>query len=144
MRELKHKKHITKGICAALRCNNRCGNRTLCSTHRSQLCRQRDAVRYAYNNMRNRARRKNIPCTITLEQFRLWCHKVTYIGFKGRSPEGWTIDRKYNDVGYHIDNIQAMQNQDNVKKYFTYDWRTKQVYQLVYPETASITADLPF
>jgi hypothetical protein len=96
-----------------------------CSTCRSRKCRKADPVRYAFNNIRNRAKQRNILFTITLEQFRTWCHKVKYIGLKGRSSESYTIDRKHNDLGYHLDNIQVMTNRENVKKYFMYDWRTK-------------------
>jgi hypothetical protein len=86
-----------------------------------------DPVRYAYNNLRTHAKERDIICTITLVQFRKWCSKVKYIGFSGRSAESYTIDRIHNDLGYHIDNIQVMKKRENVKKYFYYDWREKQV-----------------
>jgi hypothetical protein len=124
VKPLTFKKNKVKGQCAVAYCTRRTPH-TLCSTHRSQKCRQSDPVRYAFNNLRNRARQRGIVFTITLEQFREWCHKVQYIGLKGRTPESYTIDRRHNDVGYHIDNIQIMTNQDNVKKYFSYDYRTK-------------------
>jgi hypothetical protein len=65
--------------------------------------------------------------TITLQEFRDWCSKVQYIGFSGRSSESYTIDRRYNDIGYHIDNIQVMTKGENIKKYFFYDYRNKSI-----------------
>lgn len=131
MKELKYKERPIKGICNVKFCKRKTHGRSLCSTHRSQKVRMIDPVRYAFNNIRNRARQRNILFTITLEQFRFWCHKVKVIGFgPGRSSESYSIDRIHNDLGYHADNIQVLKKKDNVKKYFSYDWRTKQAYMM--------------
>jgi hypothetical protein len=120
------KKHLIKGICQAKYCNNKCVGK-LCSTHRSQKCRESDPVRYSYNNLRNNSKRRNIPCTITLDEYREFCTGVKYIGFSGRASESLTIDRKKNWLGYTKDNIQVMKKGLNVKKYFYYDWQFKTV-----------------
>lgn len=115
--------------CHTARCRNRVKHGNHCSTCRSRKTRQADPVKYAYYNLRNRAKQRNIAFTITLEDFRTWCHKVNYIGFaRGRSAESFSIDRKYNDIGYHIDNIQVMAKGENVKKYFSYDYRSRTAY----------------
>jgi len=119
------KQNIQPGVCAAKFCRNKTPF-TLCSTCRSKKAREKDPVKYAFNALKNNAKRRNIPFTITLEQFREWCVKVQYIGFKGRSANSYTIDRRYNDIGYHIDNIQVMTKSDNIKKYFFYDYRNRQ------------------
>lgn len=118
-----------------------CRNKTIskhCSTCRSRVCRANDPVRSAFNNLKNNAKKRDILFTITIIQFREWCCKVTYIGFAGRNAESFTIDRKHNDCGYHIDNIKVMTKSANVKKYFSYDYRTKQV---MYETAQSITID---
>lgn len=130
MKPLAFKKHIIPGVCAVSRCTRKTHGRALCSTHRSQKCRLQDPVKYAWQNLKTNAKRRNIPFTITLEQFRQWCHRVTYIGFSGRSADSWTVDRIHNDIGYHIDNIQVLQNKNNIKKYFTYDWRSRTVIEI--------------
>ena len=107
-------------------CRNKT-NSTYCSTCRSKKSRERDLVKYAFTSLRNNAKRRGIIFTITLEQFKTFCSKVNYIGFAGRSSENYTIDRIHNDIGYHIDNIQVMEKGKNVKKYFYYDYREKQV-----------------
>lgn len=115
----------------------------MCSTCRSRKCRQTDPVKYAFNNLVNHAKERGIICTITLDQFRVWCRKVKYIGFTGRSADSYTIDRRHCDIGYHIDNIQVMTNIKNVKKFFTYDWRTKTVVSWA-ANTQEVKEDLPF
>ena len=112
--------------CSTPYCRNKT-NSTYCSTCRSKKARAADKVKYAFTSLRNNAKRRGIIFTITLEQFKAFCSKVNYIGFAGRSSESYTIDRIHNDIGYHIDNIQVMEKGKNVKKYFYYDWREKQV-----------------
>ena len=142
MKPLEYKTVHKSGICTVRFCNNKTKG-SLCSTCRCRKSRIEDPVRYAYNNLKNRANQRSVLFTITLEQFRDWCTKVTYIGFAGRSSESYTIDRKHNDVGYHIDNIQVMTKRNNIKKYFSYDWRNKKAVVLEYPE-GQIPEDLPF
>jgi hypothetical protein len=123
MKPLTFRKNIKKGFCSVAFCKNKCKGK-ICSTCRCRKSRIEDPVRYAFNNLRNRAKQRGLLFTITLEQFRGWCSKVKYIGFAGRSSESYTIDRKHNDLGYHIDNIQVMTKGKNITKYFSYDYRT--------------------
>lgn len=124
MKPLTIKASPKKGECFAKGCTNKCTT-TLCNTCRSRKARQSDLVKYAFTNLKNNAKRRCVLFTITLDQFRKWCSKVSYIGFSGRSSESFTIDRKHNDIGYHIDNIQVMTKRDNIVKFFSYDYRSK-------------------
>jgi adenine specific DNA methylase Mod len=145
MKPLTLKKNPKPGRCSVMRCNNKCkGRAKMCNTCRSRKCRQGDPVRYAYNNLIAHAKERGILCTITLDEFREFCHKVKYIGFTGRSAESYTIDRRHCDIGYHIDNIQVMANSNNVKKFFTYDWRTKTVVAWANNQHTNQNQDLPF
>lgn len=117
MQPLQYKKYITPGFCSVRKCHNRCAGK-LCSTHRSTKSRLADPVRYAFNNLRNRAKQRNKLFTITLDQFREWCYKYEYIDYKGIKSESYTVDRIYEDLGYHADNIQPKQKGDNIRKYF--------------------------
>lgn len=116
------------GVCANAGCRNKVnGGITLCSTCRSQKSRLADPVKYAYYNLKNRAKQRNIVFTITIQQFREFCHKTRYMAGKGRTADSYTIDRKHEDIGYHADNIQVLAKKDNVVKYYlNYDWRTKE------------------
>ena len=144
MKPLEYKTHTIKGLCEVKGCRNETGGRKLCASCRSRKARLADPVRYAFNNLRNRAQQRGVLFTITLDQFRDWCSKVTYIGFAGRSAESYTIDRKHNDVGYHIDNIQVMTKRDNILKFFTYDYRSKTAVVGTMPMKTEEPEDLPF
>jgi adenine specific DNA methylase Mod len=143
MKPLTYKKNTKPGQCIVARCTNKTKGRKMCNTCRSRKCRQGDPVRYAFNNLVNHAKERGILCTITLDQFRVFCRKVKYIGFTGRSADSYTLDRRHCDLGYHIDNLQVMTNIDNVKKYFTYDWRTKTVVAWA-ANTQQTQTDNPF
>lgn len=140
MKPLVFKVNITPGRCAVSGCTNKCSGK-MCNTCRCRQSRINDPVRYAFNNLRNRAKQRGVIFTITLDQFRDWCTKVIYIGFAGRSSESYTIDRRYNDIGYHIDNIQVMTKGKNIKKYFSYDYRSKRAIVLT---DKPAEEDLPF
>jgi hypothetical protein len=81
---------------------------SLCKTCQSRKWRKDNPVRSAWLNLRNNAKRRGVLFTITFEQFEKWCVKVKYIGFAGRNSDSFTIDRRHNGIGYHIDNIQVM------------------------------------
>jgi hypothetical protein len=101
-------------------------------------------VKYAFINLRNNAKRRGVLFTITLDQFREWCSKVQYIGFSGRSSESFTVDRRHNDIGYHLDNIQVLEKGKNVQKYFFYDYRSKQAVYGTSTAPIEVDEDLPF
>jgi hypothetical protein len=97
-----------------------------CSTCRSRKARQADQIKYAFITLRNNAKRRGIPFTLTLEDFKTFCVKTKYIAGKGRSSMSYTIDRIYNNIGYHVDNIQVLTKGDNVRKmHLNYDWEHK-------------------
>ena len=62
-------------------------------------------------------------------------------GYANGITPNYSIDRIHNDLGYHADNIQLMTNRDNVKKYFSYDWRAKTVHIMT---AESQTEEKPF
>lgn len=141
--ELKIMKQPVKGKCATAFCNRKPQGK-FCSSCRCRLSRIKDPVRYAYNNLKNRAKQRNVVFTITLEQFREFCVKTKYIAGKGKSADSYTIDRIHEDIGYHADNIQVLVKRDNIKKYFlNYDWRTKQA-MVWKPVDATPSEDDPF
>lgn len=137
-------------LCLTPYCKNRVPFKGHCTKCRSKKWREANPIKYSFYNLRGRARRDGIPFTITYEQFFDWSYKVGYVGMKkGRGANARSVDRRYNDIGYHIDNIQVMKKRDNVIKYFSYDFRLKKVavYELpgVVPnERSSISDDLPF
>lgn len=118
------------------------GKSPLCSTCRSAKTRAADPVRASWVARKNNAKRRGKPYEITLEEFRAWCVKVNYFGFKrGRAADSYTVDRIEETKGYTIDNIQPKQNADNVKKYVNYCYQSKSV---TISGPAAQVDDLPF
>lgn len=116
----------------------------MCSTCRARKTRQADPVRYAYNNLKNRAKQRGILFTITLQQFREFCIKTQYIDNKGRASESFTIDRIHDDIGYHADNIQVLTSRENILKYKRYDSIRKKAVDVTPVEPQFENEDLLF
>lgn len=113
--------------CSTEGCKNETKGRKLCSTCRSRKTRAADPERYAYNNVKNRARKADIPFTISIEYFRQFCYEYDYIDNKGRTSKSMTVDRIEEGrlPGYVEGNIQGLEKGLNVKKYFTYNRELK-------------------
>lgn len=77
-----------------------------CWKCRARMFKESQPATYVLNALRNRARKRKIPFTITLVQFREWCVATRYLELRGRNPDSATIDRIDHDKGYHIWNIQ--------------------------------------
>jgi hypothetical protein len=102
-------------------------DRKYCSTCRSQQSRQRNPIRYAYNNLKANAKRRGKEFTLTLSEFTYFCIQYDYIQGKGKTKTSFSIDRMENDKGYTKDNIRILTLSDNSKKgskTLYYDYRT--------------------
>jgi len=115
--------------CKTKTCKNRTSNKGYCSTCRSRKCREKDLIKYAWLNLKNRAKQRPKEFTITLEEFREWCKDNDFIPGRGDS-----VDRIKNHLGYHIWNIQKIPLIENIRKYYDHD-RWQPITQ---------TEDLPF
>jgi hypothetical protein len=85
----------------------------VCWKCHSRKLKQRHPATYVLNFLRNRARQRKIPFTITLVEFRQFCRETNYLELKGRTPEALSIDRKDHDKGYHLWNICVRNFQEN-------------------------------
>jgi hypothetical protein len=84
-----------------------------CWKCRSRLLKERHPHTYVLNQIRHSARKRKLPFTITLEQFRQFCTETRYLELKGKLPNSMTIDRiDWND-GYHIGNIRLLTHAEN-------------------------------
>lgn len=137
-----YKKNIVSGVCQRKGCSRKA--KTLCGSCYCKKKRVDDPELYAYNNLKNHAKARGIMFTISIDQFRKFCVKTNYIGLKGRSSEGLSIDRIHNDIGYHADNIQPKTNRENIQKFFEYDYQTKRVKIGEIVSAEINPSDLPF
>lgn len=94
-----------------------------CGTCRCRAWRKANPEKYAYNNIKNRAKQRGKLFTISFEYFLEFCYKYKYIQKKGRTASSLTADRKIEELGYVEGNLQAKPLKQNIKKY--YDWQTK-------------------
>lgn len=84
-----------------------------CWKCQSRLLKERHPETYVLNALRQRAKQRKVPFTISLAKFREWCRETGYLNGRGQSPNAATIDRKNHDEGYHIWNIQIASHAEN-------------------------------
>lgn len=95
--------------------------RTKCNTCRVRKYRQDHSHKYAYDTLRNNAKRRNVVFTITLEYFIEFCNATGYMEGKGILAGDLTIDRIKGHLGYEPGNIQVKTRTENVQKYYRGD-----------------------
>lgn len=93
--------------------NNTGRQLNLCWKCRSKLLLERHPATYVLNALRQKAKKRRVPLTITLAQFEQWCHDTGYLEKRGKDPSSATIDRINHDEGYHIWNIQILSHEEN-------------------------------
>ena len=63
--------------------------------------------------IRHSAKKRDLPFTITLAEFKDFCAKTGYLERRGNQPEDFTIDRiDWND-GYCIGNLRVLTHEEN-------------------------------
>ena len=63
--------------------------------------------------LRHSARKRKLPFTLTLPEFRKFCEETRYLERRGNEPESLTIDRINPNEGYHIWNIRVLTHEEN-------------------------------
>ena len=107
----------SKSLCTVKFCKGKCRkSRARCPKHESQYQKETNPTGYFHNLMRTNAKRRNVPFTLTLSEFRAFCNKTGYLRLKGRGVGFASIDRINPEEGYHKDNIQIVEFGDNVRK----------------------------
>lgn len=101
------KKSLSKK-CEIKYCRRIANHGRLCATCYARRWRLKNPIRYALNTLRANAKRRGKEFTITFKQFFEWPDVERYIQEKGQTPTSLSIDRKKNEHGYHIWNIQTI------------------------------------
>lgn len=118
-----------KGICIDKGCRNKAAKQNnSCHAHIKRRYAEKYPVKYAFQTLRNNAKRRGKEFTITLDQFREFCAKTKILLGRGIQKDSLHIDRIDESGGYSIDNIQVLTNSENVKKIRHYDYLTKTGY----------------
>lgn len=109
--------------CGATSCRNKTkGNGPLCETCRKRAWRKLNIAKDSYSNLKQSAKRRNIPFDLSLEEFIQFGRETTYFLGKGRRRDALSVDRINDDPekgyhGYRADNIQALQLGENSRKF---------------------------
>lgn len=132
--------------CETQNCNNKIIVGKKCSSCRCFETRKKDPEKYAYNNLKSNAKKRNIVFELTIEEFCQFCIETNYIIGKGKTKLSLTIDRKNNDIGYILSNLRVLTNSENSSKgtkKLEYDCERAKftVTKTIDPE---ITSDNPF
>lgn len=106
--------------------------------------RENNVLKAAYHNLRGNAKHRGKEFSLTLEEFEEFAIRTNYIGQKGKSKFGYTIDRIDQNEGYHAWNIQVLTNSENVKKYFDYTYNNGQMEFSFRPATVQQLEGVPF
>jgi hypothetical protein len=68
---------------------------------------------YVLNMLRHSARKRNLPFTLTLAEFKEFCDRTGYLTLRGHGKGYYTVDRIDSNRGYHADNIQMLEFLEN-------------------------------
>lgn len=103
--------------CCAYACRNEPIEKKdgLCHKHYARKRREEDPIGVRFNQFKGNARKRGKAFSITIEEFRGFCEETGYLT-KGRRGQNATIDRRDNDFGYHLWNIQILTNRQNASK----------------------------
>lgn len=112
MRELTpaEQRKRNQGLCITKFCRKPAKAGIHCHACHRRLWAEKNPLRYCFCNLRGNARRRKKDFTLTFEQF---CYKVTGTDYLNPERRGTTkyclsIDRRFNEYGYHCWNIRVI------------------------------------
>ena len=73
------------------------------------MFREKHPHAYVLNALRASARKRKLPFTITLAQFKEFCAKTGYMELRGHGAGFYTVDRIDSNKGYHANNIRILE-----------------------------------
>ena len=79
--------------------------------------RKLNPLRSAYLDLKSNAKRRGKKFEITFEYFKRFAKRCKVFNRRGILKDSYHIDRKKEDAGYVIGNLQMITNSENVKKY---------------------------
>lgn len=108
-----------KGLCAVKFCRGKKPKKgRICHKCRHRKHKLKDPISYAYNALRQNAKRRGHSFGITLEYFRGFCKETDYINKKGRHKTSLSIDRINPNLGYIEGNLRVLTLSDNASRKF--------------------------
>ena len=110
---------------------------------------EKHPMRYAFNTLRQNAKRRGKSFELTFEQFKEFAIATNYMAGRGIQKDSFHIDRINPEKGYSIDNIRVLTNSENVKrhqKYLKYEFGSdgQLKYSVESESSTNDLDDLPF
>lgn len=107
-----------------------------CQVCLNRRYRNKNKLKYAYSTLKNNAKRRGKDFDLSFEDFCKFAKEIEYIKRKGVKGTSIHIDRIDGSKGYTLNNIQALTNSENVKKYLKYVYDEKDRKMLFWNNTA--------
>lgn len=112
------KKKAERPPCGIRGCKNQSARgRAICSSHYIRQWRARNPIRYAYQALKDNAKRRRKPFSITYYDFMELIEHTAYMTHKGRRSYELHIDRIEEELGYIPGNLRVTTHSDNQDKY---------------------------
>jgi hypothetical protein len=108
---MKPKPKIWPRRCRTPRCRGRThktNHSPFCSKCASRRFAQKHPLKYAFKNLRNRAKQRGHAFQLTFEQYEKFARETGYAEQKGKTKYSLSIDRRDPSLGYRADNIRAV------------------------------------
>ena len=137
----------TSNRCITKYCRNIPKSGKLCSTCYGREYRRKNPLKYAYQTLKDNAKRRKKVFTITFEEFVELCHETQYHHKKGIYKHSYHLDRIREEGGYSKGNLQILQNHENVRKYLQYyycELNRKMIFSTQIVKTTTDKGDCPF
>jgi hypothetical protein len=112
------KKKTADGICITPFCMKpKQHDMYTCHSCKKRKFRMKSPLKYAYQVLKNNAKRRGKSFTLTFAVFVRFSEKNDYMNKKGTKAKSLQIDRIDETKGYADDNIQAITLRENIFKY---------------------------
>lgn len=107
-------------ICIDCKSKQAAKGRKICLNCKNIRYRNKYPIKAAYYSLKGHAKSRGKVFELTYEQFKHFCVETDYINKKGRTKNGYHVDRIDESKGYTIDNMQLLTNSENIRKYIEY------------------------
>lgn len=105
-----------KGLCITKGCRKK-SKRRYCSACARRSWAESNPGKYVFANLRGNAKRRGKEFSLTWEEFESFLKRENYLDKpRGREKFSVSVDREFNEFGYHAWNIKSISIQENSMK----------------------------
>jgi hypothetical protein len=83
--------------------------RSCCSKCQDRKWRAKYPEQHLWKNLKASAKRRGVPFTLTLDEFKEFCARTKYHELVGRDPDAASCDRRDDTKGYTAENIRCLE-----------------------------------